>query len=60
MSHYYLDSSAAVKLYVAETGSDWLRDLLLVEPPVAVLSSQLLRVELWSAFARRQREGTLS
>jgi len=60
MSHYYLDSSAAVKLYVAETGAGWLHNLLLVEPPVAVLSSHLLRVELWSAFARRRREGALS
>jgi len=60
MSQYYLDSSAAVKLYVAETGADWLRQLLLREPPVAVVSSQLLRVELWSAFARRRREGSLS
>lgn len=60
MSHYYLDSSAAVKLYVAETGADWLRHRLLGEAPVAVLSSHLLRVELWSAFARRRREGTLS
>ncbi|MBE7471274.1 MAG: hypothetical protein DPW09_33910 [Anaerolineae bacterium] len=60
MSHYYLDSSAAVKLYVAETGANWLRQLLLGESPVAVISSQLLRVELWSAFARRRREGALS
>ncbi|GAB4458955.1 MAG: hypothetical protein Fur0044_51890 [Anaerolineae bacterium] len=36
MSHYYLDSSAAVKLYVAETGANWLRQLLLGESPVAV------------------------
>ncbi len=32
MITYYLDSSAAVKLYVAEIGSAWLRDLLLTEP----------------------------
>lgn len=60
MSHYYLDSSAAVKLYVAQAGADWLHGLLLNEPSVAVLSSHLLRVELWSAFARRHREGNLS
>lgn len=58
---YYLDSSAAVKLYVVEAGSDWLHHLLLAQEqtPVA-LSSHLLCVEIWSAFARRLRDGTVT
>jgi hypothetical protein len=61
MITYYLDSSVAVKLYVAETGSDWVRDLLLTAPQdLAVISSHLLCIEVWSAFTRRLRAGTVT
>lgn len=61
MITYYLDSSVAVKLYVAETGSDWVRSLLLTTPQdLAVISSHLLCVEVWSAFARRLRSGIVT
>jgi predicted nucleic acid-binding protein len=53
MSTYYLDTSAAVKLYVSEIGSDWLRHLFATRRLPAVVASHLLRVEMWSAFARR-------
>ncbi len=60
MTTYYLDTSAAVKLYVSEVGSDWLQRLFVgPRPPVAV-TSHLLRVEMWSAFARRLRERSVS
>lgn len=60
MSNYYLDTSALVKRYIDETGSAWLRAL--VDPalsPVLVVS-QLLIVEMASAFNRRLREGTVN
>ncbi len=61
MMTYYLDSSVAVKLYVTETGSDWMRSLLLTPPQdLVVISSHLLCVEVWSAFARRLRAGTVT
>jgi hypothetical protein len=60
VSTYYLDTSAAVKLYVPETGSQWLRDLLAADQSLVVLSSHLLRIELRSALARRLREGTVT
>ena len=61
MMTYYLDSSVAVKLYVTETGSDWVCGLLLTTPQnLAVISSHLLCVEVWSAFARRLRAGTVT
>ena len=61
MVTYYLDTSAATKLYVLETGSAWLRQLLLpASRTVTVLSTHLLRVEIWSAFARRLRDNTLT
>jgi hypothetical protein len=60
MTTYYLDTSAAVKLYVSEIGSGWLHELLVGPRPPAVIASHLLRVEMWSAFARRLREGSVS
>ena len=57
---YYLDTSAAVKLYVIEVGGDWLRHTLASAQLPVVLSSHLLRVEMWSAFARRLREGSVT
>jgi hypothetical protein len=59
MVSYYLDTSAAVKLYVIEIGSAWLRQLLLT-PVSTIVSSHLLRVEIWSAFERRLREGSVT
>jgi len=46
MNACYLDTSAAVKLYVSEVGSDWLIRLLVSERLPVILSSHLLRVEL--------------
>jgi len=60
MNTHYLDTSAAVKLYVDETGSDWLRQLLITTPPGVVLCSVLLRVEMRSAFTRRLSEGAIT
>ena len=45
MVTYYADTSAAVKLYVLELGSGWIRDLLAHGQQPVVLSSVLLRVE---------------
>lgn len=60
MVTYYLDTSAAVKIYVPEIGSNWIRHLLVSGQRPAVLSSLLLRVEMRSAFARRLRDNTVS
>ena len=60
MTTYYLDTSAAVKLYVQEIGSGWLKELLVTPRPPVVVTSHLLRVEMWSAFARRLREHTVN
>jgi len=58
MVNYYLDTSALLKHYVDETGSDWLRAQVLTS--ALLVSSQLLVVETVSAFNRRVREGALT
>ena len=60
MSVYYLDTSAAVKRYVDETGSDWIRNLIDAEPPHLLVSSRLLQIEIISALARRFREKSIT
>jgi predicted nucleic acid-binding protein len=57
---YYLETSALVKLYVRETGTDRLLQLAsnAVENRFAVLT--LSQVEVRSAIRRREREGDIS
>jgi len=54
----YLDTSALVKLYVAEAGADAVRAL--VAQADAVATSSLAYAEARAAFARRVREGSLA
>ena len=57
MSLYFLDSSALVKRYVTETGSDWIRAL--TDPTVrnSLIIARITWVEVLSALAHRWREG---
>lgn len=60
MSITYLDTSALLKRYVAEMGSEWVRSLLVFSGTSAAFTSHLTVVEATCAFARRRREGFLS
>ena len=60
MSVYFLDASALAKRYIEETGSAWVRGLCRPDDGHILLVARISRVEVASAFARRQREGTLS
>jgi predicted nucleic acid-binding protein len=56
---YLLDSSALVKRYVAETGTAWIQALAVPSAHNSLLISRITWVEVLSALARRQREGSL-
>ena len=60
MPAYWLESSAAAKLYVNETGSRWLRGL--VAPPRVdeFFLVQITVVEVAAALLRRARGGSLT
>jgi predicted nucleic acid-binding protein len=60
MTTYYLDSSALIKRYIDELGSDWLRATLGAQPLPAIVIVHLVIVEVTSALTRRMREGTLT
>ncbi|MCX5735242.1 MAG: type II toxin-antitoxin system VapC family toxin [candidate division NC10 bacterium] len=53
----YLDTSALVKLYVAEEGSPLVHQAVANTPSVA--TSAIAYVEARAAFARRRRDGSL-
>lgn len=59
MTTYYLDTSALIKRYVDEVGSDWVRATLSAQPPPSAVVVHLVIVEVTSALTRRVREGTL-
>ena len=60
MTTYYLDTSALIKRYVDEPGSDWLQATLSTQPPPSIIVVHLAIVEVTSALARRLREGLLT
>jgi predicted nucleic acid-binding protein len=60
MTTYYLDTSALVKRYIDEAGSDWVRTTLSQSPLPSVILVNLAIVEMTSALARRRREGLLT
>ena len=57
---YFLDTSALVKRYVPESGSNWIQSITVPAAGNFLTISQITWVEVYSAFARRQREGSLS
>jgi uncharacterized protein len=59
VSLYYLDSSAIVKFYIAESGSEWVRDIFISSNTEILYTTILSRVEVLAALARRMRTGDL-
>jgi predicted nucleic acid-binding protein len=59
MPRYFFDSSALVKRYHAESGTDEVRRLL-TEPGAECFISRLATVEVLSGFAGKVRAGVFS
>jgi len=57
LAFYYLETSALVKLYVYEIGTEPLLALTTAEPPHRFAISSLAQVEFRAAIRRRQRAG---
>ena len=57
---YFLDTSALVKRYVPERGSNWIQSITDGAANNDLTISQITWVELHSALSRRQREGSMS
>lgn len=59
MPAYYLDTSALVKRYVAESGSAWVRQVTDPASGNALYTSRLTAVEITAAVVRRARGANL-
>lgn len=60
MGILFLDSSAVVKRYVAEPGSDWIADLVAPARENIAQISVISGAEVIAAFTRRRRTGSLT
>jgi hypothetical protein len=60
MTTYYVDTSALIKRYIDEVGSDWLRATFNTPPLPSVVFIHLAIVEVTSALTRRMCEGILT
>jgi len=59
VADYFFDSSALVKAYIAEAGTNWVRTIL-DHPQHRISISALAEVEVISALTRRFNEGDLT
>lgn len=59
MTTFYLDTSALSKRYVQESGTGWIRSLVSPTAGHALLTARITMVEIYSALARRKREGSV-
>lgn len=59
VNSYFLDTSALVKRYIAETGSNWIQSIIEHATEGNLAIAQITWVEMLSAMSRRQREGSL-
>lgn len=60
MIAYYFDTSALIKRHITETGSGWVRQPFQPPHDHLFITCRLTMPEMRSAFARRQREGSVS
>lgn len=58
MDVLFMDSSAIIKRYVSEVGSQWVRSLFLAMPANRVAVASITSVEVVAAMTRRSRGGT--
>ena len=55
MSAHYFDSSALVKYYAQETGTNWVRGLIDVQPANEIFTALVTGAEIVAALKRRER-----
>jgi hypothetical protein len=58
--NYFFDSSALIKHYVIEQGTNWVSSLMVRGVGHTLLIAQITSVELVSGIERRRRDGQIS
>lgn len=59
MTQYFVDSSALVKRYMRESGSDWMRSIADSQSGHNILIAHITSIEIMSGIMRRKREGEI-
>src|SRR5262245_4806186 len=57
MAYYFFDSSALVKYYVSETGTQWTQGIIDAQPPNEISIAHVTGAEIVAAISRRVRRG---
>ena len=60
MDFYFFDSSATVKNYISETGTNWVKSVFAGIPKNEVLMASITEVEVVAAISRRRKGRTLT
>ncbi|MCL5994881.1 MAG: type II toxin-antitoxin system VapC family toxin [Chloroflexi bacterium] len=60
MTHYFFDSSALVKRYVAEAGTTWVRSITTRSAGNIIIIAQITQAEVVSGAMRRKRDTTIT
>lgn len=60
MTNYFLDSSALLKRYISEIGSNWVESLMPPQAGNTIILAQITQAEVISAVSRRKRENIIS
>lgn len=60
MAIYYFDSSAIVKRYIAESGTNWVRALHMADATEAIYTVNISQVEVMAAITRKRRMRAIS
>ena len=60
MTYYFLDSSALIKRYISETGTNWLRSIVTPIAANTIIVSEITSVEIVSGVSRRKRSGQIA
>ncbi len=60
MSHYFLDSSAVIKRYVVEAGTNWIRSITTPNAGNIIFIAQITSAEVVSGVMRRKRDGSIT
>jgi predicted nucleic acid-binding protein len=59
MTTFSLDTSALIKRYVQESGTAWIQTQITPPTDHILLTARITMVEVYSALARRKREGSV-
>jgi uncharacterized protein len=60
MDFCFFDSSATVKNYIVETGTNWVKSIFITIPKTEIYMASITEVEVVAAFSRRRKGNTLS